>query len=200
MGAILAIERDGIVYMATDASKSLNETRVCVSAESNLKIHKLPSGILCAAIGPSHVAQRLYLHDEWFILAEGETFDKRFLVERIVPKFYEEIKDMDVWDTDKVIKRNKTTFLFAKGSKLFIMQEDLSVSKCDGVAAISSNVANELMFAYAAYCKESDPIAVLRSAFALATRSMCNVSADSYYVIDTKELEFHKMEVVECSL
>lgn len=196
MGAVFAIEHEGVVYMAADAVKHNGSSMIYVNDRSNLKIRLLPSGILCGAIGKGRAAQRMYLHDEWFTLAEGERFDRRFLIEKIVPRFYEEMKALDLLDKpDDGVNTAKVDagFIFAKGSDIYMMYNDFSVIKCAGLAALSDGNLDGLMRTYAEACGEREPLALIRKTFNFASRVRNNISMHGY-VINTRDLEFMKME------
>lgn len=196
MGVVFAIEHEGVVYMATDAVKRNGNAMIYVNDRSNLKIRLLPSGILCGAVGKGRATQRMYLHDEWFTLAEGERFDKRFLIEKIVPRYYEEMKAHDLLnkpDEGATATSVDADFIFAKGSDIYVMYNDLSIIKCAGLAAISDGSLDGLMLTYAEACGEREPIALIRKTFDFATRVRNDISMHGY-VINTKDLEFLKME------
>ena len=199
MGAILAIERDGVVYMGTDAERIESGVRFRVNAESNIKIHRLPSGILCGVNGQIRLTQRMYLHDEWFRLEEGERFDKRFLVEKIVPRFYEELCKIDGMTHEETqhCDSAKASFLFAKDGNIYVMYGDLSVAKCQGIAALSNETADDsLMYAYARSDGERDPEALIRKTFAYAAR-MCGEVSSCGHLINTRDLTLKRTEDVK---
>ena len=195
MGAVLAIERDGVVYLGADAVRRSDALRYYVNEESNLKIHRLPSGILCAAIGRSAFAQQMYLHEEWFQLAEGERFDKDFLVRRVIPSYYREIKDLDGWRHPKsgFASHVDTSFIFAHGSDIYVVRGDLSVLKCRGAAAISDNDADEILVSYACASRIASPEETIRRAFGLASRVRRGISTRGI-LINTRDFLLTKME------
>ena len=196
MGAVFAIEHEGAVYMAADAVKHNGSSMIYVNDRSNLKIRLLPSGILCGAIGKGRVAQRMYLHDEWFALGEGERFDRRFLIEKIVPRFYEGLKEKDFLDDSdggRIASRIDASFIFAKGSDIYVMFDDLSVVKCAGLAVLSDGNLDGLMRTYAEACGEREPLALIRKTFDFASRVRNGISKHGY-VINTRDLEFQRME------
>ena len=195
MGAALAIERDGVVYFGIDAVKRSDNLCYYVNEESNLKIHRFPSGILCAAVGRMAFAQRLYLHEEWFELAEGERFDKEFIVRKIIPRYYQEIKDLDGWHHPKsgYASRIDADFILARGGDMYVIRGDLSVLKCRGAAAISDNDADEILVAYACASGIASPEETVRRAFALASRVRRGISTRGF-LINTRDLELTRME------
>ncbi|MBR2025053.1 MAG: hypothetical protein IKA02_04535, partial [Clostridia bacterium] len=74
MASIIAIEKDGVVYMGVDAVKQRCDVKYYLTKESNLSVHKMKSGVLVGTIGLAAVAQQMWLHEEWFEIPEGEEF------------------------------------------------------------------------------------------------------------------------------
>ena len=198
MGAIFAIEKDGVVYLAADAVKECCGVNYYVNKESNLRLHKMPSGIIVAAQGPMLVTQRLWLHDEWFELGEGEVFDKRFIVEKIIPRFYNEIKNKEVWEKKNhtLIEETEAAFILAKGSDIFVIFADLSVTKCDKIAAISEEDADTIMLSYANACREKDPEMVIKKTYEFTSSKNADVSTHGF-IINTRDFILKKMEDVQ---
>ena len=198
MGAIFAIEKDGVVYLGGDAVKACCDVNFYVNKEANLRLHRMPSGIVVAATGPMLMTQRLWLHDEWFELKEGETFDKRFIVTKIIPQYYEEIKDMDVWEERKhhYVKETGAGFIIAKGGDIYEVFNDLSVVKCDKLAAMSDEDADLIMLSYANACKEEDPERVIRKTYEFTASKAAQISTHGY-IINTRDLTFKRMEDVQ---
>lgn len=198
MGAILAMERDGVVYLAADAVKDCCAVNYYVNSPGNLKIHKMPSGILLGAVGIMQVTQSMWLHDDWFELAEGEVFDKRFIVTKIIPKFYKVIRHMDAWEEkeNRQYRQTKAAFILAKDADIFVIFDDLSVTKCDGMAALSPEDAETCLLGYVSASQEENPERLIRGAFEFASRKMGVVHRHGY-VVNTRDFIFKKLEDVE---
>ena len=198
MGTLLAIDKDGVVYMGTDLERVESGVRLRSEAESNVRIHRLPSGILCGAIGKIRLAQQMYLHDEWFRLEEGERFDRRFLIEKIVPRFYEALCGIGGVEHDSKHRCDSVDagFIFAKDGEIFVVFGDLSVVKCKGLAALSGDSADTLMYAYARGSCEGDPEALIRKSFAYVAGKRGTVS-ECGCIINTRDLTFEKTEDVQ---
>ena len=198
MGAIFAIEKDGVVYLAADAIKACCDVNFYVNKEPNLKIHKMPSGIILAAVGAMFVTQRLWLHDEWFELEEGETFDKRFIVTKIIPRFYKAIEDMNVWKERKEQFHSEVRagFILAKGADIYMIFNNLSVIKCDKIAAMSNEDADTIMLSYANACREEDPEKIIKKTYEFTASKTAQISTHGF-IINTKDFTFKKMEDVQ---
>lgn len=198
MGAIFAIEKDGVVYLAADAVKECCDVNFYVNKESNLRIHKMPSGIIVATCGMMSVTQRLWLHDEWFELEDGENFDKKFIVTKIIPRFYDAIKDMDVWEEKKEQFFNNTLagFIIAKGADIYMVFSNLTVIKCDKIAAMSDEDADMIMLSYANACYEDDPEKIIKKTYDFTASKNAQISTHGF-IINTKDFTFKKMEDVQ---
>jgi ATP-dependent protease HslVU (ClpYQ) peptidase subunit len=196
MSAIMAIERNGVVYLGADSVVTMGDINHPLSYESNVKIRKMPNGIIVAGNASRLInIQHLLLHDEWFELEEGEVFDKAFIATKIATLYYEETKDLGMWNEDERlhIKESSAAFIFAKDSDIYVMFSDLSVVKCDGFAAISNEDADIIMKSYVAKSSEEDPYELIRKTFEFTSNRNCGVFTHGY-IIDTKNQEFRKME------
>ena len=199
MGAIFAIKKDDVVYLAADAVKECCDVNFYVNKESNLRLHKMPSGIIIAASGPMQLTERLWLHDEWFELEDGEVFDKRFIVTKIIPRYCEALEIFDVWEENDNSYTNELDvgFIIAKGSDIYIIAADLTVVKCDKFAAISDgDTADLMMISYANACEEENPEKVIKKTYEFTAGKRANVSTHGF-IINTKDFTFKKMEDVQ---
>ena len=198
MGVIFAIEKDGVVYLAADAVKECCDVNFYVNQPNNLRLHKMPSGIIVAASGPMYITQHLWLNEEWFELKEGETFDKKFIVTQIVSRFYEAIKDIADWKVESKLyhKSTEVQFIIAKGADIFIIWDDLSVIKCDRIAAISDKDSDVMMLSYANACKEENPELLIKKTYEFVAQRY----VESYthgFIINTRDFILKKMEDVQ---
>ena len=169
-----------------------------VNNESNLRLRRMPSGIILAFNGASRVAQHLFLHDEWFELGEGEAFDKRFIVTKIIPRFYGSTRDMDFWKRREERFTNEigAGFIIAKDSDVYIVFSDLSVIKCDKMAAMSDEDADVIMLSYASACREADPEVVIKKTYEFTASKNAKISSHGY-IINTKDFTLKRMEDVK---
>lgn len=198
MGAIMAIEKDGVVYLGADAVKNCGPINFYVNNESNLRLHRMPSGVIVAACGAMAITQRLWINDEWFEPEEGEAFDKRFIVTKIIPRFYDAIKHIDpAWeeDRDSSVRVVRVSFIIAKGADIYAVSNELRVARCDKMAVLSDEDADTMMLKYARESADTDPEKIIKKAFELAAENFGNVY-DHGYLINTKDLTFKKMEDV----
>ena len=198
MASVIAIEKDGVVYVGADAVKERCNVKYYMTKESNLCMHKMKSGIIVCALGLAAVAQQMWLHDEWFELEEGETFNKKFIVTKIVPKYYEAIKNHRSWDSVGEVKEIDSGYIFVYKSDIYLMHGDLSVTKCKKIGCMSNEDEDILFYTYASAFMENNPDKkpeeVIRETFKFA--ASCNKSVNLHgYIINTKDLEFKEMGI-----
>ena len=198
MGAIFAIEKDGVVYLAADAVKECCDVNFYVNKESNLRLHKMPSGIIVAACGPMIATQRLWLHDEWFELQDGEVFDKKFIVTKIIPRYYEALKSIDFLkeNEDDFYEEVDAGFIIAKDGDIYMIFSSLAVIKCDKIAAMSDEDADVIMLAYANACHEDDPERIIKKTYEFTASQTAQIFTHGF-IINTKDFTFKKMEDVQ---
>lgn len=200
MASVIAIEKDGIVYVGVDAVKERCNVKYYMTKESNLSVHKMKSGVIVGTLGLATVAQQMWLHDEWFELEEGEEFDKKFIVTKIVPKFYEAIKDHHSWRSDDEVKEIDAGYVFVYKSDIYLMYSDLSVRKCKKIGCMSNEDEDILFYTFASAYMENNPDKspeeVIRETFKFA--ASCNRSVNLHgYIINTKDFEFKEMGITE---
>lgn len=195
MGGIFAIERNGVVCVGGDTTRQYGHIKLYANGEYNRRIKVFPSGIIVAATGNINAIQRMLLHDEWFELAEGEKFDKRFIVTKIVPRFYEAVETLHPWKPceDELCEELEAGFIFVKDTDIYLMFGDLSVIKCNKMAAISEGFADIMMVTYANSSKEEDPERLVKKAFETVAKHNKCVSAYGE-MVNNKDFTFKRME------
>lgn len=198
MASIIAIEKDGVVYMGTDAVKHRCDVKYYMTKESNLSIHKMNNGILIATLGLAALAQQMWLHDEWFTVEENEKFDKKFIVTKILPKFYDAIKDHRAWKERNEVKEIDTGFIIAYKSDIYLVLGDLSVKKCKNIACMSNEDEDMLFYAFASTYMENNPDKcpedVIKETYKFAVPRNRSVNSHGY-IINTRDLEFKEMGI-----
>lgn len=200
MASIIAIEKDGVVYVGSDAVKQRCDVKYYINKESNLSVHKMKSGVIVGTLGLATISQQMWLHDEWFELAEGEKFDKKFIVTKIVPKFYEATKAHRSWKEARDVLETDAGFVFVYKSDIYLMYSDLSVRKCNKIGCMSNEDEDILFYTYASAYMENNPDKspeeVIKETFKFA--STCNRSVNLHgFIIDTKNFEFKEMGIKE---
>jgi hypothetical protein len=73
---------------------------------------------------------------------------------------------------------------------------NLSVIKCDKIAAMSDDDADAIMLAYANSCKEDDPEMVIKKTYEFTASKNAQISTHGY-VINTRDFTFKRMEDIK---
>ena len=192
MGNILAIEKDGIVYLATDTVKEIDSMNMYHKSPENIRIKALPNGVIIGCLGNARATQQIFAHPEWF---DAEVIDKKYLVTKVVPQIYEELKEIEEWRCEKYAAESTCSVMaiIAKGSDYYIITQDLIVKKCKGYSAISYNSGDVMITAYLNSSSEQDVKNQIINAFKAGTNYN-----DSFFteiaVINTKD---KKLEIIE---
>ena len=86
MSIVVAIKKDGVVYLGADTRTSCGNEVYAQLLPADFKIHRLGSCYV-GSTGKVATLQFLKIHPEWFEL-DGEPLTKRYLVRKVVPKYY----------------------------------------------------------------------------------------------------------------
>ena len=189
MSLVIAEVRDGAVYFGADTRTSCGNRQYCYKSEANLKIHKMPNGILIGAVGAVKSSQILECHKDWF--EDCKELSKEFLVTSIVPKLYRELKERKLIEK-KHPAELEGTFLIAQGDRLFRLARNFSVTVIRGFEAIGAGLSAAFTI------QDLDGDCPLREKFLKGLRlaASCDSSIAAPFVfIDTKSLEFEFVEV-----
>jgi hypothetical protein len=105
---------------------------------------------------------------------------------------------LDVWEEKKELFFNETKagFILAKDADIYMVFSNLSVVKCDKIAAMSDEDADMIMLSYANACREDDPEKVIKKTYAFTAGKNANISTHGF-IINTKDFTFKKMEDVQ---
>ena len=93
MSLVVAIKKDGVIYMGADTRTTTGD-QICNSYKNgNSKINRVGSCLVGGAGLVSNI-QALTLHPEWFDTG-GKPLSKKFIVQNIIPKYFNAIKRID---------------------------------------------------------------------------------------------------------
>lgn len=190
MSLVIAEVKDGVVYMGADTQASGDVFKENFSLESNLKIIKMPHGIVIGCVGTKDVARVLTCHKDWFEELNDKPLSKEFLTTKIVPKFYNELKELD-WLKENAPAEHACRFLIAQKDKLFILKDNFTVNIVPRFCAIGcGEYAAEVVNADTADMSVNEK---MLNALRLADR-FDNAVGAPYVFIDTKNLKFEFVE------
>ena len=191
MSLVVAYKRDGVVYMGADTQSTCGSTILRSINESGFKITRLPNGILVGVCGRVKGHQRIIAQRDWFTLAEGEKFDKRYIVRNIIPKMSELMKDIRE-DKDARNSSMEVSLLIAYGDSLYKISRNFAVYECQTYAAIGAGDD------YSQYClsqigESGDINEGLLNALRAGANFDSTISAP-FVLIDTKQREYTVVE------
>ena len=133
-------------------------------------------------------------HPEWFEL-KGKPLTKRFLVQNVVPKYYDLVKEMDkieMGEKNSASPKCKCAFLVTDGKKLFRIDDDFEVIEFStyGQVGCTEDIALAL---FLDSLTDYSPNEIILKALRISTYRNDGVGAP-YILINTKD---NKFEVVE---
>lgn len=193
MSLVVAIKKDDVVYLGADTRTTRGERVRSNLAEEDLKIHRMGSCLVGAAGTVANI-QLMTNHPEWFEL-KGKTLTKKFLVQKVLPKYYDLVKEMDkleVTEQNSDSPKCGCTFLVTDGKKLFEIDDDFEVMELSKYGQIGCTERIALTFLLNAFDDYSPNEMILK---ALRTSSYRNDGVGAPYIlINTRD---NKFEVVE---
>ena len=193
MSLIVAIKKDGVVYLGADTRTTRGERIRTNLATEDLKIHRMGSCLVGAAGTVANI-QLMTGHPEWFDL-NGKPLTKRFIVQKVLPKYYDLVKAMDKLEVEEQNSDSPKcgcTFLVTDGKKLFEIDDDFEVIELSRYGAIGCTERLALTFLINAIDEYSPNEMILK---ALRTSAYRNDGVGAPYIlINTAEGTF---EVVE---
>ena len=193
MSLVVAIKRDGIVYLGADTRTTRGEHVRATLAEEDLKIHRMGSCLVGAAGTVSNI-QVLTNHPEWFDL-KGKPLTKKFILKNIVPKFFDllgELGRLEIDENGDEPPRSMCSFLFTDGERLFMMDNDFEVIELSTYGQVGCTEYMALSMFLNALDEYSPNEIILK---ALRTSAYRNDGVGAPYVlINTRDREFEMVE------
>ena len=193
MSLVVAIKKDDVVYLGADTRTTRGEIIRSNLLEENLKIHHMGSCFVGAA-GSVASSQILLNHPEWFEL-KGKPLTKKFIVQNIIPKYYDLVKEMDKFDKEDMnssLPKSESVFLVTDGKKLFRIDSDFEVVELSryGQIGCSEIIALTLIFSAIDDCSPNEMI--LKALRESAYRD--NGVGAPFVLINTRDNKFEFVE------
>lgn len=142
MSVVVAIKKDGNIYMGADSQVTRGGTRTSLSNPNNYKIWKVKGvdNCLMGHVGSLRDACVVRVMDNLVreIDVFHESIDFEYVVRRIVPMIIDELKEYNYIDRDGIFKEMDSRFLFAYEDKLYVIGIGGSVIEVDDCVAIGS--------------------------------------------------------------
>lgn len=142
MSVVVAIKKDGKVYMGADSQVTKGGTRLSLSNPNNYKIWKVRGTDNCLMASVGNLRDACVVRVMGGLVREidaiKDEIDFEYVVCRIVPLIKEELKDYGYLKKDDVFNGFDSSYLFAYKDKLFFINSDGSVIEIDDCIAIGS--------------------------------------------------------------
>ena len=142
MSVVVAIKKDGVVYLGSDSQVTRGGTRTSLTNQNNFKIWKVKGvdNCLMGHVGLLRDACVIRVMEnlvrEIDVIHDEVNFE--YVVTRVVPKIIEELKFYNYLESEGKFKDMESRYLFAFEDKLFVIGFDGSVIEVDDYIAIGS--------------------------------------------------------------
>ena len=149
MSVVVAIKKDGIIYMGADSQVSRGGTRTTLSNPNNYKIWAVRDvdNCLMGSVGTLRANNIIKVANDFIpeIVDIKNAVDFRFVVRHLVPRLMEELDDYNALLKDKDdIPNMDADFLFAYHDRLYSISRYGSVIEIDDFCAIGSGACEAL--------------------------------------------------------
>ena len=192
MSVVVAIKKDGVVYLGSDSQVTRGGTRTSLTNPNNFKIWKVKGvdnclmghvGLLrdaCVIRVMENLVREIdVIHDE---------VDFEYVVTRVVPKIIDELKEFNYIETEGKFKNMESKYLFAFKDKLFVIGFDGSVIEVDDYIAIGSGESESIGSLLTTNNDEDPETRIIKAIKASAAH---DIYVDYPIVLsNTKDLEF----------
>ena len=149
MSVVVAIKKDGIIYMGADSQVSRGGTRTTLSNPNNYKIWAVSDieNCLMGCVGTLRANNIIKVANDLIpeIVDIKDAVDFRFVVRHLVPRMMDELDDYKILLKDKDDTPNMDAdFLFAYHDRLYSISRYGSVIEIDDFCAIGSGSCEAL--------------------------------------------------------
>lgn len=168
MSVVVAIKKNGVIYMGADSQVSRGGTRMTLSNPNNYKIWAVDNvnNCLMGSVGALRAANVIKVADdlipEMVDIKEAVVF--RFVVKHLVPRMMEELNEYNVLTKDSDDLPNMSaSFLLAYHDRLFSIDSYGCVIEVDDFCAIGSG-AGEALGSLLSSSDAEDPVERIKAA------------------------------------
>ena len=168
MSVVVAIKKDGIIYMGADSQVSCGGTRSTLSNPNNYKIWAMSDidNCLMGSVGTLRANNVIKVAHDLIpeIVDIKDAVDFRFVVRHFVPRLMDELDEYNILLKDKYDSPNmETDFLFAYHDRLYSISRYGSVIEVDDFCAIGSGSC-EALGSLLSSVKIDDPVERIKMA------------------------------------
>lgn len=192
MSVVVAIKKDGVVYLGSDSQVTRGGTRTSLTNPNNFKIWKVKGvdNCLMGHVGLLREACVIRVMEnlvrEIDVIHDEVNFE--YVVTRIVPKIIDELKEFNYIETEGKFKNMESKYLFAFKDKLFIIGYDASVIEIDDYVAMGSGESESIGSLLTTNSDEDPETRIIKAIKASAAH---DIYVDYPIILsNTKDLEF----------
>ncbi len=192
MSVVVAIKKDGVVYLGSDSQVTRGGTRTSLTNPNNFKIWKVKGvdNCLMGHVGLLREACVIRVMEnlvrEIDVIHDEVNFE--YVVTRIVPKIIDELKEFNYVEIEGKFKNMESKYLFAFKDKLFIIGYDASVIEVDDYVAMGSGESESIGSLLTTNNDEDPETRIIKAIKASAAH---DIYVDYPIVLsNTKDLEF----------
>ena len=198
MSVVIAIKKNGRVYMAADTQTSCGDRKVTHHSEGSRKITRFENGVLLAHTGLVHNWQILCAHPEYFTVPEEGELTKKYIVQNIIPKIFKCYRENDMCEKEKgEPDQLGEAYLLAYKDKLFQIDGAFNVAVLEHYADIGAGgdltLAGLIELDAEEVCDSKTVEDRLVELLRISSHRIMSVSGP-YYLIDT---ESQKIKMVQ---
>lgn len=141
MSLVVAYKRNGVVYMGADSQSTCGTSIERLLYDNGFKISRMSNGMLVGVCGRVLCHQRIVARKKWFDIPEGETFDKQYIVKKIIPELNELMNSFEKED-ETCNSSMEVSILIAWKDRIFFIESDYIVYECVEYAAIGAGATS----------------------------------------------------------
>ena len=209
MSVVVAIKKNGIVYLGCDSQVTCGGTRTTLKNENNYKIWKVIGVDNCLMGSVGNLRDACVVRTMDSLVSEYNVYRKHigfdFVVNKIVPDIIERLQDARFIKKDGVFEGMDSSFLFAFEDQLYLISYDGSVIEIEDCVAIGSG-KNEALGSLLSTDKEEPVERIIKAIKASAANDiyvdypiiLSSTQSDGFAVITEKnEKQFIKSQNAE---
>ena len=195
MSVVVAIKKDGVVYLGSDSQVTRGGTRTSLTNPNNFKIWKVKGVDNCLIGHVGLLREACVIRVMENLLREIDVIHDevnfQYVVTRVVPKIIDELKEFNYIETEGKFKNMESKYLFAFKDKLFIIGFDGSVIEVDDYIAMGSGESESIGSLLTTNSDEDPETRIIKAIKASAAH---DIYVDYPIVLsNTKDLEFKVM-------
>ena len=193
MGIVVAVKKEGIVYLCSDTWRGCSLLDGNQLIESNLSIKKLENGVIVGSSGSEEMVQKVLYNPRMLNILNCENITKEYLLRNFIPRMIDVLDEAGLYSQSKeTLDLLKINLIVAQGGKAFYINQAFQVLEIQKYVAIGT--AREFCYSDLVNLDYSKDInEQLLNAMKLSSKYSASV-CDPYCFINTKSLEFEFKE------